>query len=201
MINNINTVEYWENRFKSKDWQKFDGENQTKFFATLMIDNIPQDIKIDIKNNKYSILDFGCACGQLCNEIKESFPNSEITGIDFSSEAINRAKELYPNVNFRVNPLDKNIDKFDVICCSNVLEHLLDWENYLTTFTQVSQKYIIILVPYLSEIFGEHVVSFDLCDFKDNINGFNQVYHKIMDTNNSGYWNGKQLLVVYEKNL
>lgn len=194
----INSKSYWNWRY-SNNWENFNGSSQTRFFAKLILDNIPPSILADISNNAFTCLDFGTAKGQLCDELSKLFSNSKITGYDISEEAIKQAKELYPYIKFQSSPFQSKVDKFDAIFCSNTLEHLLDWENYLQLFTEISQKYIIILIPFESEIFDEHVVSFDKNSFINTINGFTKIFDKIIDTNSSGFWNGKQELLIYKK--
>lgn len=201
-----NSREYWNFRFKSGSWLQYDGKNQSTFFMKLLITNLPDKILADISINCKQTVDFGTALGQGCFELSQSFPNLQITGYDISEEAINQAKELYRdyNIQFTSTPLQVGIDKFDVIFCSNTLEHLLDWEKYLDLFTKISQKYIIILIPYESEIFDEHVVSFNENSFPNTIGEFNKfikIFEKIIDTHYSGFWNGEQQLLVYKKEV
>lgn len=199
---NINTHDYWNERFSSKDWINKDGKNQSKFFMQLLISNLPSEIFNDISNNCKYINDFGSALCQGCFELSQSFPYSQITGYDISEEAIKQASEIYkdnPNLTFTSTPLQIGIDKFDCLVCSNTLEHLIDYNLYLELFTKISQKYIILLVPYKSEIFDEHVVSFDENSFPDEINGFVKVFSLIINTEQSGFWNGEQFLLAYKK--
>jgi SAM-dependent methyltransferase len=195
----INSRQYWDNRFSSGSWDEWHGQQQTQFFMQLLISYLPLEVFKDIYQNALSLIDFGCAKGQGCLELYKSFPSSEITGLDFSSEAIHQARLLYPTLNFRTTPLSPDKDKYDVVYCSNVLEHLSDWTDYIKLFTEVAQKYIIILVPYKNLIFDEHVVSFDDDSFPTEISGFKTIDTKIIDTWNSNFWNGSQLLKIYQK--
>lgn len=193
----MNSSSYWNWRYLN-NWEDFKGSLQSEFFAKLLIGNLPYEIFTDIFNNKYKILDWGCAKGQLCFEWYKTFHIQNIYGLDFSVESIKQAQKIYPNLSFTSSPLLKE-DKYDIIVTSNTLEHLPDWKSYLELFTQISQKYIIILVPYESEIFDEHVVSFNKNSFNININEFSKIFEKIINTDDSGFWNGNQYLCIYKK--
>lgn len=198
----FNCRDYWQERFDSRDWSQMHGMEQSSYFMQLLILNIPSNIFAEIFTNCKSILDFGTALGQGCFELSKSFPNLKITGLDFAESAIEQASEMYEHlgIKFRSTPLQAGIDKFDCLVTSNVLEHLEDWQDYLDLFTQVAQKYIIILVPYESGVFDEHVVSFTDNSFPDEINGFKKIFNKVIQCDSPEYWTEKQELLIYQKN-
>ncbi len=99
-----------ENRYeKTKDSFKF------------LINLIRKKIK---KNKKYSIIDIGCANGELIYQLEKNFKNLKITGLDIRSDLIKKAKK---NVSANVKFIKKNIfvsqklPKFDLIICSGVI--------------------------------------------------------------------------------
>ena len=63
MLENINTMEYWDNRFEA-DWEEAQGSSQTIFFSEVALQLLPQWIKDDIKERRLTVCDFGCAEGQ-----------------------------------------------------------------------------------------------------------------------------------------
>lgn len=197
-MDNINTKLYWNTRFSTGDWNSCNGGSQTKFFAKLILQQMPIAVKKHIENMKFSILDFGCATGELCNVFKKEFKNSRITGVDFSSEAIRIAQKHYPDIEFNNMELSSQ-DKHDVVVTSNTLEHILEWESYLYMLSHIAQEYIVLLLPYQSAIFDEHVVSFTDSHFKSKIGMFYKRYVKIINTDGTGYWNGNQMLIIYTK--
>lgn len=197
----VNSKEYWDFRFDS-DWENYNGSMQTEFFAKLLLKNLPPEIKKELTNLNYSVLDFGCAKGQLCNEIYKICPHLDITGLDFSEAAIKHAKSLYPYIKFRTSPLLYDLDLFDIILCSNTLEHFENPYHILELFSVIAKKYLIILVPYkdLIKHDSEHVYRFDESSFKEEMFGFVKIHEHIEDTTRSGFWNGEQILVIYKKN-
>jgi 2-polyprenyl-3-methyl-5-hydroxy-6-metoxy-1,4-benzoquinol methylase len=76
-----------------------------------------------------TVLDVGCGCGQLLNEIKKVFPDARLEGVDFSPESIRVARKLSPAAVFDVLSifeLEKLGRQFDLVLCTEVLEHLED---------------------------------------------------------------------------
>lgn len=80
-------------------------------------------------------LDIGCGEGYGTHYL--SGYAGDITGIDYSPEAIAHAKEKYQNKNTHFEVVDvKQIaqmrNSFDVICCFQVIEHIKDTASFLT---------------------------------------------------------------------
>lgn len=90
----------------------------------------PKLFKILKRMPSYSfILEVGCGFGKTLDEIGKKFPTFDLTGIDISKDAINGGKEFYDDniklecMNFE-NYDTKFENKFDVIICSQTLEHV-----------------------------------------------------------------------------
>jgi SAM-dependent methyltransferase len=69
------------------------------------------------------ILDVGCGAGVMTQHLSRY---GSVTGIDFSSAAIDAARRLSPHLRYVVGSLD-DLDgdaRFDVICAFDVLEHI-----------------------------------------------------------------------------
>lgn len=88
--------------------------------------------------NTLRVLDFGCGTGDLLEYLSEKLPKTKFVGADVSNQALKIAKLKLPKLYF--NKLDSvtgiNNDyfshkKFDVIICSEVLEHLSQPEEAL----------------------------------------------------------------------
>lgn len=207
----INSMEWWNEEFGSRRWETgIDGNEQTKLFAEIAYSLLSPTIKANIYiNNNY--LDFGCAYGQGIEYfLKKIAPENDIDpyfcGVDFAEEAIIQAKLQYENYQFfiDIDSACKQIQKkcFDVIYCSNVLEH---YEKPGVIFNQLienSCNYVIILVPYQQRIEGSHVYTFT----KENLENLIYLYPEwnIVQQTEIGkidklYSPVPQILTVYKK--
>ena len=75
-----------------------------------------------IKIKDPNILDLGCGRGWLTYEL------SKFGKVKGSDQAINSAKKMFPNIKFFELDLsvDKIPEKYDIIVCSEVIEHMVD---------------------------------------------------------------------------
>ena len=139
------------------------------------------------------LLDAGCGEGFVAGQIKRKWPCWKITGIDGAKEAILLAKQLHADIDFRIGNLygiafpDK---AFDVVVCSEVLEHLEKPENALKELQRVTKSVLLLTVPNepwfrLGNLFSFHNVQ-RLGDPVDHINhwsfsGFQQFTTGVLD--------------------
>lgn len=199
----VNSNDWWEEYFKEKIWEINHGYEQSRFFMKILLENLSPELKREVLDNQYSICDVGCAEGDGTNILKEEFVNNHIWGIDFSSTAIHQANNKYPQINFEVNKIDEISNRWDVITCSNVLEHFKEPQIIIDKLLTMNNHYLIIMVPFKEETLEpSHFYRFGDQDFLSFPKGYEIIEKKMIDTSkmNPTYWNGKQLLVVI-KNL
>ena len=195
----INSKEYWEERFKKNDWEKASGDEQTKYFAQLAENLLPDWFVKRVREHQYEICDLGCAEGNAEPSLVRSFPKSKIVGIDISESAIKRAKEKYPFAEYRTGDLFEAKENYDVVFCSNVIEHFENFQNTLEHICRYSKKYTILMCP-LRENFDvpEHMVVIDTksipCIVEDNY----LIYAK-STIGDIKYYGGEQILLIYSK--
>jgi len=98
-----------------------------------------------------TLLDSGCGEGYLADELKRSFPGCRITGIDASEGAIDYARlhfgssaELHVGDLFALPFPDRS---FDVVVCSEVLEHLDDPARAFAELRRVARRRVVLTVP------------------------------------------------------
>ncbi len=97
-----------------------------------------------------NILDVGCGEGFTLSLLKKKNIGSKLEGVDFSSIAINLGKENFPDLDLKVGDiyhLPYADNTFDVVICSEVLEHLEHPDQALRELVRVSRAYCLFSVP------------------------------------------------------
>lgn len=114
--------------------------------------------KLDLRGR---ILDIGCGDGYLLNELSKR--SEEIYGLDISEEAIELAKSRFNNsVHYLIGDTQKSETlpklKFDLIICSEVLEHVKDDERSITNMCNllIEGGKLIVTTPHRQEYWSEH---------------------------------------------
>ena len=162
---NINTKDYWDNRFKTnnpKSWKSVGGELQSQKYAK----RIAQSLKMQ-NNFSGTILDFGCAAGDAIPIYQIKYPMAKYIGMDFSDEAIKQCRTKFQgsNITFVVGSIN-DLPKVDVIIISHVLEHLSNDKNIVFKLLQKCNS-LYIAVPFEEKIIegGEHINSYNSKSF------------------------------------
>ena len=76
-----------------------------------------------------NVLDVGCGPGNSTFVLKDVFPRAEILGVDNSADMIKKAIEKYPDIDFRLCDICKDLDElenFDVIFSNACLQWIPD---------------------------------------------------------------------------
>jgi 2-polyprenyl-3-methyl-5-hydroxy-6-metoxy-1,4-benzoquinol methylase len=73
------------------------------------------------------VVDVGCGSGHLLRALADRTPGARFVGVDFSENAIGRARSLLPEARWLVGdayapPVEER--RFDLVLCTEVLEHL-----------------------------------------------------------------------------
>ena len=119
--------------------QKFLIEN---FYRTLIAMARPLSPK--------TVLDAGCGEGFSLNKLMLNKIGIKIEGVEQSKEAIALGKKLFSKANIKqgsVYELPYKDGSFDLVVCTEVLEHLEDPQKALSEIIRVSKKNIILSVP------------------------------------------------------
>src|SRR3989442_15677643 len=87
----VNSREWWEDYFLY-GWDANNGSSQTRHFMQCLIDNLPGPELLSLRSDSVSVLDWGCAFGEGVKLLKETFPQSEVVGMDFASSAVEEAQ-------------------------------------------------------------------------------------------------------------
>ena len=122
------TIQWFENMFAASDddpWgHNWRGSQLYRYdlYKVIINEYVFNEVEID---NQSKILDIGCAIGDFTAQLSRFSRN--ITGIDISEEAIQRAKRRFPNIKFKVGALPETgllHNFFDVITCLEVLNYM-----------------------------------------------------------------------------
>lgn len=158
---NINTKNYWENRFGTGDWEDKGGRTQTSSFAKAQVRHFLLD-----KSFKGSLMDFGCGLGDAIPVYHRSYPKAKLMGIDVSESAIEKCKERYGSLADFTHGTHEECPSADVIVASNVFEHLSD-DIAIARCLRNKCRELYITVPYReSPLSSEHIRSYDENYFK-----------------------------------
>lgn len=96
-------------------------EGRLAFYAELIAATLAEGIDFNDK----SIVDVGSGTGHFLMKLQEGARPKELVGLDFSTEAVARATEFFPDIAFYQHDLYSSFDRrFDIVFCMEVLEHL-----------------------------------------------------------------------------
>lgn len=113
-------------------------------FSTLLLNEVNQ-LKPE------SILDVGAGEGFTLQKLHDFKIGKKVEGIEYSEEAIALGKKFHPEVTIKqgdIYHLPYKDNAFDVVICSEVLEHLEDPAAALKELTRVAKKYCVLSVPH-----------------------------------------------------
>ena len=104
-----------------------------------------------INFNDKDILDAGCNANCLLEIISKRFNPKSLTGYDYSVETLEIAKSISPASQYEVFDLvhDQPKDQFDIIFCTQVIEHIPDAELAIVKLVELANPggHILITVP------------------------------------------------------
>lgn len=137
-----------------ESWKKIYNENATKDLPIHKIscwteegfeELLKTTLKI-VKNLKEikTVIDVGCGPGIYANALTQL--GLSVTGIDYSSSVINKAKKMFPHLNF-IEGTAYNLptkEKFDLVLCIGLLQCVFEPEKVLKELIKVSKKHILI---------------------------------------------------------
>ncbi len=89
------------------------------------------------------ILDVGCASGWFLSNVSDEYPGATCFGIDVYEKGIQYGKKIYPSLNFKVAKAEKipfKANEFDLVICTEVLEHVDDPKVVLNEIKRVLKK-------------------------------------------------------------
>ncbi len=116
-----------------------------------LIDNFYKAFFEEIRKKKpKTILDVGCGEGFTLERLHQQGIGEKLEGVDFLKTAIEIGKKQYPHLTLKegtIYDLPYKDNSFDLVICSEVLEHLEDPEKALSELERVTKKHIVLSVP------------------------------------------------------
>ena len=199
----INSREYWDHRFAT-DWEENSGAAQSRFFAKLAAEAIPEWLRQAVRRDALRVCDWGCANGDGTDYFMRAL-GWDMTGVDFSDVAIHEAKRRYPAIDFRCEDwlTQAPCDVFDVVFSSNTLEHFTDPWGVFEKICCFASKFIVLLLPYEEYIrHPEHVATFDAHRIPlTPSEHWSLVRSDVIDASirTPSYWPGLQIFLIYAR--
>ena len=98
-----------------------------------------------------TVLDVGCGEGYLSRVLLDRFPGIRVKGVDISPAAVERARERCPEGDFEVarfEDLARWTERFDLVVCSEVLEHIDDPATGAKILAGRSGGKVLVTVPW-----------------------------------------------------
>jgi 2-polyprenyl-3-methyl-5-hydroxy-6-metoxy-1,4-benzoquinol methylase len=176
------------------DTDRYWSEERVFFSFYLQYDIYKYARKIIKKYKLKNTLDLGCGVGTKL--MKLIYPIcTDVTGVD-QNEAIDYCKKTYHSGTFKVdnleNPAVSHPAKYDIVICSDVIEHLIDPDVLLNHLKQLCHKntFILFSTPERDILRGkdcmgsdkpEHVREWNSEEFAAYLKsrGFNIIVHKL----------------------
>lgn len=149
-----------------------------------------------------TIGDWGCGTGRLMKELHKQIPENEYIGFDISDISLSSAQQGFPQAEYRLINPSKNKNKykkhFDVLLCTEVLEHLTEPEETIKLLIDMTKSdgIIVITVPDARrDNFGGHIHFWSPSSWKLFMDKhLTKVDYKIISINNR-----KNILTIIKK--
>jgi SAM-dependent methyltransferase len=132
------------------NWQKY--QNRNPIQKALIGRFLAQVQSLVIPLSGHSILDAGCGEAFVLNALLEVRPDLEVAiGADIDCEALRRGHEISPHIQLvrtDILHLPYAANTFDIVLCTEVLEHIPTPEIALAEICRVSNRYCVLSVPH-----------------------------------------------------
>ncbi len=126
-MKNINTPKFWDKQF-TKQWEALNKDKIPTDQEYFRWDSMRFDVMTRGIGHKGKILDIGCGMGEFSRYAKAKYPLLDITGLDFSGYAVDKAKKSDNRMEYIAGDLYKmdmfKDSQFDYAISTEVFEHL-----------------------------------------------------------------------------
>lgn len=118
-----------------------------KFFLNNFLNTVIATIK---PLGVQSVLDVGCGEGFTLDRLHKEKIGKRLEGVDAVKEAVVIGQEIHPHLALKIGDVFKlnyENNSFDIVLCTEVLEHLDRPKEALEELIHVSKKYVLVTVP------------------------------------------------------
>ncbi|MEK6921753.1 MAG: class I SAM-dependent methyltransferase, partial [Nanoarchaeota archaeon] len=123
---------------------------EVPIFGSLREISLAENIIKMLPESAHTLIDVGCGEGYLLYRIQEKYPTTTLYGLDISDGRITTTKKHVTTRNLLrgdVLSLPFPDNSFDVVICSELLEHMDAYKKVADELVRISKKHIIITVP------------------------------------------------------
>jgi len=148
--------EYGLSQWNKGNYNKYHSKNPLKRYMvhrlnSQLITLVQQYVREIAKDkNIVKILDVGCGEGFISGLVQAHCKNVEITGVDYAKEALDIARSLNRDITFiegSIYQIPFEEKSFDIVLCTEVLEHLQNPVEAATELQRVAKRYLLVTVP------------------------------------------------------
>jgi trans-aconitate 2-methyltransferase len=180
-----------------KQYHKFQAERAAPFFDLLALVEIRPNLKV---------VDLGCGTGELTRQLADALPNSDVTGIDSSSQMLEKASAFAsPNLHFEQGDQSQLTGEWDLIFSNAALQWSENHGGLIPNFYRklAAGGQIAVQVPsnhnHISHQIYRETASEE--PFKSILNGF-QRYAPVLSIDDYArlfFESGAEDIIVFEK--
>ncbi len=146
-----------------------------KFVHNNRLDRVAESIP---QKDGLKILDAGCGEGHLLERLTKKNSSHQYHGIDITDIALKRAKERCPSANISkmdLSDIGFEDETFDVITCSEVLEHIPEYPEVIEELKRILKKDGQLIITFPNEplwTFSRFLIGRNPAKIPDHVNSF-----------------------------
>lgn len=142
----LNDVDEVNKAWSDSKVEKLFYSKEVLLFYNNIVDILKKKVNAPVKH----VLDVGCGTGTLLNYLSTHFEGVKLSGMEYSSAALDIASKKNPNARYILHDINEPFEeKFDLILSTEVLEHILYPKNALKNLIAMLQQggYLFLSVP------------------------------------------------------